>query len=68
MGYKKSCIWYDETKNLDWHLCLCLTGDEYCAHLKDCPKNCGNYINRNLRDADLRRELSRKFGTAAECV
>lgn len=66
MGYKRSCIWYDETKNLDWHLCLCLTGDEYCAHIKECPKNCGNYINKNTRDKELRRLIRRNLEAAAE--
>lgn len=66
MGYKRNCIWYDETKNLDWHLCLCLTGDEYCAHIKECPKNCGKYINRNTRDRELRRLIRRNLEAAAE--
>ena len=66
MGYKRSCIWYDETKNSDWHLCLCSTGDDYCAHLKECPKNCGRYINKNIRDKELRQLICRNYGTGAK--
>ena len=66
MGFRRNCVWYDETKNLDWNLCLFLTGDRYCAHIKECPKNCRNYINKNLKDAELRQKLFRNLGAAAK--
>ena len=61
MGYKKSCVWYDETKNADCHLCYRLLHKDSRIFIGECPKNCGNYINRNSRDEELRRLIFEKI-------
>lgn len=61
MGYKRNCVWYDETRNEDYHLCYCLRFDN--PFIEECPMNCGNYIPKSIKDEELRKKL---FGKKME--
>ncbi len=63
MRYRKDCIWYDETRSADWHLCYCCGGERYCAQLDECPRNCRNYISKKVEDKELRELFSKKVAT-----
>lgn len=65
MSYRKNCVWYDEVENSCWRFCHCYTGDKYGICLEECPKDCGNYVDRGISDENLRRIIRRKFTAAA---
>ena len=64
MGFRKNCVWFDETKNKELQLC-CYTSGTYCRYISECPKNCRNYINKFMRDEDLRKAILGKIVDAA---